>query len=47
MTEQQKEALMRVLEYLWIYGADRHPAPERKLNELRAALDIPLKDYES
>jgi hypothetical protein len=29
MTEEQKQALMNALDYLWAYGADQHPAPAR------------------
>jgi hypothetical protein len=25
MTDEQKHALILTLEYLWAYGADRHP----------------------
>jgi hypothetical protein len=45
MTDEQKHALILTLEYLWAYGADRHPAPARALNDLREALGLPPHDY--
>ena len=45
MTEAEKQALLSALEYLWIYGADQHPAPARALNRLCVAFGLPQKDY--
>lgn len=47
MTEEQKQALLDALEYLWVYGADRHPAPARALNRLREALEMGKVEYQS
>lgn len=47
MTEEQKQALLNALDYLWAYGADKHPAPARALNALREALGMEKKKYAS
>ena len=47
MTEEQKQALLNVLDTLWAYGADRHPAPARALNALREALEMEKVEYRS
>lgn len=47
LTDAQKTALLEALESLWMYGADRHPSPARRLNVLRESLGMPLVDYKS
>ncbi len=47
LTDEQKQALMHVLDLLWHYGADRHPEPARALNKLRTALDMKTVEYQS
>jgi hypothetical protein len=47
VNDEQKQKLIELLEYLWRYGADSHPAVARELNELRDVLglervDLPL-----
>lgn len=47
MTEEQKQALLAALDYMWAYGCDRHPAPARALNALREALGMDKVEYRS
>lgn len=45
MTETEKAALLAVLDYMLTFGCDSHPAPARKLNELREAFGMPKIEY--